>query len=91
VLRIEKCVQFFDAEVIGMSAGERDGPGGKTVEEVITNSGVKVTPQEAEAVARSLPRIRAAAAILQRSRSFDDTGEQYYRLLDRDAAGEPGT
>ena len=73
-----------------MSAGERDGPGRKTVEEVITDSGVKITPHEAEAVARSLARIQAAAAVLQRSRSFDDTGEQYYRLLDRNAAGETG-
>jgi len=73
-----------------MSAGERDGPAGQTFEEVINNSGVKVTPQEAETVARSLARIQAAAAVLQRSRSFDDTGEQYYRLLDRNAAGETG-
>jgi hypothetical protein len=88
---LKSVYSFLKAEVIGMSASERDGLGGKTVEEVITNSGVKITPQEAEAVARSLARIHAAASILQRSRSFDDSGEQYYRLLDRNAAGETGT
>jgi hypothetical protein len=90
VLRIEKCVQFLTAEVISMSVGEGDGLAGKTVEEVISDSGVKVTPQEAEAVARALGRIKAAAKILQRSRSFDDTAEQYYRTLDRNGAGEGG-
>jgi hypothetical protein len=71
-----------------MSADQPEGPGGEIVEKLIVASGVYVTAAEAEAVARSLARIRAAAAILQRSISFDDTGERYYRLLDRHAGGE---
>ena len=56
------------------------------VEKVITGIGVAITPQEADAVARSLARIRAAAAVLLSFSSFDETGEHYYRLLESDAA-----
>ena len=56
------------------------------VEKIATDSGVAIAPQEAEAVARSLARIWAAAAILLRSSSFDETGEHYHRLLESNAA-----
>lgn len=69
-----------------MITGMDNGFDRMIVEKVITSSGVAIAPQEADAVAHSLARIRAAAAILLRSSSFDETGEHYYRLLESDAA-----
>jgi hypothetical protein len=69
-----------------MSSGKPDAIAGATVEAVVADSGVSITAEEAEAVARSLVRIEAAAAILLRLPSFDETVEQYYRLLESDAA-----
>jgi len=63
----------------------RDAIDRTIVEEVIAGNGVKITPQEAEAVARSIARMQAAAATLLCSSSFDETGEYYYRLLASDA------
>ena len=74
-----------------MSAGMRDGGIGKAaLEEVLAASGVKVTSEEAEAVARSLSRIEAAAARVLQSVSFDETAEHFYRLLDAGTPDEAG-
>ncbi len=74
-----------------MSAGMPDGGIGKAaLEEVLAASGVKVTSEEAEAVARSLSRIQAAAATLLQSPSFDETVEHFYRLLDAGVAEGAG-
>jgi hypothetical protein len=86
VLRIENCVQFFGAEVTGMSAGEGGGIDKATLEGLIVGSGVRPTSEELDAVARALARIRTAAATLSQSPSFDETAERFYRLLETDAA-----
>ncbi len=74
------------AENIGMSAAMRWSIGKTALEEVLAASGVKVTPEDAEAVARSLSRIEAAATKLLQSLPFDETVERFYRLLDTGAA-----
>lgn len=58
------------------------------LEKVLSASGVKVTSEDVDAVARSLARIESAATALCRSLSFDDTAERFYRLLEGDPAGE---
>ena len=65
-----------------MSAAMRWSIGKAALEEVLAASGVKVTPEDAEAVGRSLSRVEAAAAKLLQSPSFDETVEHFYRLLD---------
>src|SRR5208282_5782375 len=52
------------AEVTDMSSGQPDAIAGATVAAVVADSGVSITAEEADAVARSLVRIEAAAAIL---------------------------
>jgi len=69
-----------------MSAAMRWSIGKAALEEVLAASGVKVTPEDAEAVARSLSRVEAAAAKFLQSPSFDETVEHFYRLLDTGAA-----
>jgi uncharacterized 2Fe-2S/4Fe-4S cluster protein (DUF4445 family) len=56
------------------------------VERRLTASGITVTGEDVEAVARSLARIEAAAAILLHPLSFDETDERFYRLIEGDAA-----
>jgi predicted metal-dependent peptidase len=56
--------------------------------EVVAQSGVSVTSAELDALAGSLERIKAAASILLRSISFDETPESFYRLLEGDGADE---
>ncbi len=68
-----------------MSAGMRWRIGKAALEEVLAASGVKVTSEEAEAVARSLSRIEAAATTLLQSLPFDETAEHFYRLLETGA------
>jgi len=73
------------AEVTGMN-----GSGGidkTTLEKALSSSGVKVTSEDVDAVARSLAGIEPAAAALCRSLSFEETSELFYRLLEGDAAG----
>jgi len=60
------------------------------LEQVLAASGVKVTSQDADAVARALARINSAAAAVLASLSFDDTIERYYRLLENDLAEGSG-
>jgi hypothetical protein len=79
------------AENTGMSAAMRWSIGKAALEEVLAASGVKVTPEDAEAVGRSLTRVEAAAAKLLQSPSFDETVERFYQLLDTRAAGGAGT
>jgi hypothetical protein len=78
------------AEVTGMSAESRGGLDKSALEEILASSGVKVTSDEVDAVARSLARMRLAAGTLPRSPSFDETVERFYRLLEIDAAGGAG-
>ena len=56
---------------------------------LITDSGVKVTSEELDAIARSLARIEAAAANLNLLSSllFDETAERFNRLLESDKSG----
>jgi len=56
----------------------------------IAESGVAVTSEEVEAVARSLERIQDAASTLIQSLSFDETIERFVRLLDADDADRAG-
>jgi len=71
------------AEITGMSVKERGDLGEEALAEVLASSGVKVGPEEIGAVARSLARIERAA-ILLRAPPFDETNEQFYRLLEDD-------
>jgi len=63
----------------------RDGIDAAALETVLASSGVKVTRQDVDAVARSLARIRDAAAALFPSPLLDETGERFFRLLEGDA------
>jgi len=56
------------------------------LEHMITGTGVDVTAADVDTVARSLERIHSAAEALMPSLPFDETGQRFYRLLDR--AGE---
>ena len=56
--------------------------------EVVVQSGVSVTSAELDALAGSLERIKAAALILLRPISFDETPEAFQRLLESDSADE---
>jgi hypothetical protein len=58
--------------------------------ETLAASGVKVSADDVAAVAQSLDRIQAAAAVLLPPTSFDETIEAFYRLLDPDDAGGVG-
>ena len=60
-----------------MSAGMRWSIGKAALEEVLAATGVKVTPEDAEAVGRSLLRIEAAATTLLQSLPFDETAERF--------------
>ncbi len=73
-----------------MGAGMRWSIGKAALAEVLAASGVKVTPEDAEAVARSLSRIEAAATKLLQSLPFDETVERFYRLLETGAAEGTG-
>ncbi len=67
-----------------MSAGMRWSIGKAALEEVLAATGVKVTPEDAEAVGRSLLRIEIATTLLQ-SLPFDETAERFFRLLETGA------
>jgi hypothetical protein len=73
-----------------MGAPARTAIDRAAVEKLIAASGVSVTAEDVDALARSLDRVQNAAATLLQSLSFDETGERFYRLLDADAAGEDG-
>jgi len=57
----------------------------EALEKLMAGSGVS-----ANAVSRSLERIQSAAATLLQPRSFDETSEHFYRLLEADAANGAG-
>jgi hypothetical protein len=57
---------------------------------LIADSGVRLTAEEVDAVARSLDRIQSAAATLLRSSSLDETSARFYSLLESDAADGAG-
>jgi hypothetical protein len=52
---------------------------------LVGDTGVSVTPAEAQALVQSLARVQAATATLLRQPSFDETVERFYRLLESDA------
>jgi hypothetical protein len=56
--------------------------------EIVAQSGVSVSSAELDALAGSLERIKAAASILLRPISFDETPEAFQRLLESDSADE---
>lgn len=73
-----------------MSVPARGAVDRAALEKLIAESGVSVTAEDVDAVARSLERVQSAAAILLRSMSFDETAERFHRLLDADAAAGAG-
>jgi hypothetical protein len=68
----------------------REGIDLAALEKVLTSSGVKISPQDADAVARSLARIYQAAAALFPTCVLDETPERFFRLLEADAANGAG-
>jgi hypothetical protein len=70
-----------------MSAGEGDGVDrSAALRALVGDTGVSVTPAEAQGLAQSLARVQTATATLLRQPSFDETVERFYRLLETDAA-----
>jgi hypothetical protein len=72
-----------------MSAAAHGGIDAAALKQLIAASGVRVTSEEVDAVARSLDRIQSAAAALMQSPTLDETAERFYRLLENDAADGP--
>ena len=60
------------------------------LEKVLASSGVEISSQDVEAVARSLARINQAAAALFPSCVLDESGERFFRLLESDAGDGAG-
>lgn len=91
VLRHENCVQFFGGEgaQIIMGAQARDGFDAAAMAALIAGSGVRASAAEVETAARALAGIAQAEAALLQTVSFDETIEDYFRLLENDA-GEAG-
>jgi hypothetical protein len=73
-----------------MDAAARGGIDRAVLERLIAESGVRLTAEEADAVARSLARIQDAAATLLASLALDETSERFYRLIETDAADGTG-
>jgi hypothetical protein len=70
-----------------MIAWEGDGlDRAATLRAFVADTGVSVSPAEAEGLVQSLARVQAAAASLLRPPSFDETIERFYRLLESGAA-----
>jgi hypothetical protein len=61
-----------------------------TLEDLASKQGVRLSSQEADAVIQTLARVHRAAATLLHARPFDTTIEQFYRLLEDDAAADGG-
>jgi hypothetical protein len=72
-----------------MSAAAGGGIDRTALARLIADSGVRLTAEEADAVARSLDRMQNAAATLLQSLSFDETAERFYRLLETDPPTGP--
>jgi hypothetical protein len=72
-----------------MSAAAHGGIDAAALKQLIVASGVSVTSEEVDAVARSLDRIQSAAAALMKSTTLDETAERFYRLLENDVADGP--
>jgi len=60
------------------------------LEKVLASSGVEISSQDVEAVARSLARINQAAAALFPPCVLDESGERFFRLLESDAGDGAG-
>jgi hypothetical protein len=90
VLRNQNCVQFFAVEITRMSAPEQRTIDRAALKKLIAGSGVTVTFEDVESVARSLERIQEAASTLARSLPFDETTERFRRLLEAGAADGTG-
>ena len=76
--------ETVDGTAMGVAAGERIDQ--RMLADILNASGVKVTADEVDAVARALTRINAAATVLLTSLPFDETAERFYRLLENDGA-----
>ena len=61
-----------------------------TVAALMAASGVSASSAELDAVVDSLARMQSAAAGLLRSAAFDETCEQFFRLLEDDAGEGAG-
>jgi hypothetical protein len=57
---------------------------------LVADAGARLTAAEAETVVQAVARVHAAAAVLLRPPSFDETVERFYRLLESDAAEGAG-
>ncbi len=71
-----------------MSTQSDDGVDRAMLEQIMADSGVKVTAEDVDAIARSLARIHKAASILLPSLSFDITVERFALLLESDVTAE---
>lgn len=72
-----------------MSVGEGDGVDrAAALRALVADTGVSVSPAEADAMVQSLARFQAALASLLHQPSFDETIERFYRLLETGAAQE---
>ena len=70
-----------------MSVGEGDGVDrAAALRALVADTGVSVSPAEADAMVQSLARFQAALASLLRQPSFDETIERFFRLLEIGAA-----
>jgi hypothetical protein len=68
----------------------REGIDLAALEKVLASSGVKISPLDVDAVARSLARIYLAAAVLFTTCELDETGERFFRLLKSDRSDGAG-
>ena len=72
-----------------MSVGEGDGVDrAAALRALVADTGVSVSPAEADAMVQSLARFQAALASLLHQPSFDETIERFFRLLETGAAKE---
>ena len=70
-----------------MSAGEGNGVDrAAALRALVADTGVSVSPTEADAMVQSLARFQAGLAGLLHQPSFDETIERFYRLLESGAA-----
>jgi len=70
-----------------MSAGEGVGVDrAAALRALVAETGVSVSPAEADAMVQSLTRFQAALGSLLHQPSFDETIERFYRLIETGAA-----
>jgi len=85
--------QLCTVRIIGgerMSLQSDGGLDRAILEQIMADSGVKITAEDVDSVARSLASIHKAASVLLQSLSFDTTVERFALLLENDFAAESG-